>query len=112
MIAQSYSKNMGLYGERAGCASVVCSSDDARKRVDTQLRGIVRPMYSNPPKHGCYIAKGILGNTENYKNWEKELKMMSNRILDMRQALKAEVDRLGTPGTWNHIMEQIGMFTF
>merc|ERR1711879_805207 len=58
------------------------------------------------------IAKTILGDPMYYKAWVKELKMMSNRILQMRSELKAEVDRLGTPGTWNHIVDQIGMFTF
>jgi len=112
LIAQSYSKNMGLYGERVGCASVVCSDPASKKAADSQLRGVIRPMYSNPPKHGAYIAKRILGDPVYFKQWEVELKMMSDRILEMRKALKAEVDRLQTPGTWNHIMDQIGMFTY
>jgi len=112
LIAQSYSKNMGLYGERVGCASVVCRDLESTKAANSQLRGVIRPMYSNPPKHGCYIAKRILGNPEYFKMWEEELKMMSDRILEMRKLLKSEVDRLKTPGTWNHIMDQIGMFTY
>eukprot|EP00497_Spongosphaera_streptacantha_P005050 TRINITY_DN598_c0_g1_i1.p1 TRINITY_DN598_c0_g1~~TRINITY_DN598_c0_g1_i1.p1 ORF type:complete len:247 (-),score=37.85 TRINITY_DN598_c0_g1_i1:139-879(-) len=112
MIAQSYSKNMGLYGERVGCASVVCADQGSTKAADSQLRGVIRPMYSNPPKHGAYIAKRILGNPTYYQQWEKEMKMMSDRILEMRKMLKAEVDRLQTPGNWDHIMNQIGMFTY
>jgi len=112
MIAQSYSKNMGLYGERVGCASVVCADQESTKAADSQLRGVIRPMYSNPPKHGAYIAKRILGNPSYYQQWEKEMKMMSDRILEMRKMLKAEVDRLQTPGNWDHIMNQIGMFTY
>lgn len=112
LIAQSYSKNMGLYGERVGCASVVCADAASAKAADSQLRGVIRPMYSNPPKHGAYIAKRILGDANYYQAWEREMKMMSDRILEMRKALKAEVDRLGTPGSWNHIMDQIGMFTY
>ena len=30
----------------------------------------------------------------------------------MRKALKAKLDELKTPGTWNHITDQIGMFSF
>merc|ERR1712061_151740 len=62
--------------------------------------------------HGAYIAKRILGNELYFKAWEEELLMMANRILAMRKQLRAEVERLKTPGTWNHITEQIGMFTF
>jgi len=112
LISQSYSKNMGLYGERVGCASIVCKTAEAAKAAGTQLRGVVRPMYSNPPKHGAYIAKRILGNPQYYNAWKEELQDMSNRILEMRTMLRNEVERLGTPGTWNHITDQIGMFTF
>merc|ERR1719297_250043 len=48
-LAQSFAKNLGLYCERAGCASVMTSSPKAAKACMTQLCGIVRPMYSNPP---------------------------------------------------------------
>merc|ERR1712060_621725 len=37
LLAQSYAKNLGLYGERAGCASVICSSPEAAKAVMSQL---------------------------------------------------------------------------
>lgn len=37
---------------------------------------------------------------------------MSNRIIKMRKALYDELVRLGTPGTWNHIVDQIGMFSY
>jgi len=30
----------------------------------------------------------------------------------MRKALRSELERLGTPGTWNHITDQIGMFSY
>jgi len=112
VISQSFSKNLGLYGERAGCATVVCSSQQQRVAVDTQLRGVIRPMYSNPPKHGAYIVKGVLGNEVRYNQWLVELGGMSNRILAMRDLLRAALEQKGTPGTWNHITDQIGMFSF
>ena len=37
---------------------------------------------------------------------------MSSRILLMRAGLRERLEKLGTPGTWNHITEQIGMFSF
>jgi len=30
----------------------------------------------------------------------------------MRKALRSELEKLGTPGTWNHITDQIGMFSY
>lgn len=37
---------------------------------------------------------------------------MSSRIIEMRKALKAALEKLGTPGTWEHITSQIGMFSY
>ena len=37
---------------------------------------------------------------------------MSGRIIDMRNALRGKLEELETPGTWKHITEQIGMFSF
>merc|ERR1712242_666020 len=112
VCAQSYSKNLGLYGERVGCASVVCKTAAAAKNVQSQLCGIVRPMWSNPPKHGCYIVKKILNDPTLYKEWQVELKFMVRRILSMRSAIRKGLEGLRTPGTWNHITDQIGMFSF
>jgi len=112
VLCQSFSKNLGLYGERVGCASVVCLTSEARVACDTQLRGIIRPMYSNPPKHGCYIAKRVLTDPVRFEEWNVELKGMSDRILQMRTELRGALESKGAPGTWNHITDQIGMFSF
>jgi len=37
---------------------------------------------------------------------------MSQRIVDMRNALRGAIEAKGTPGTWNHVTDQIGMFTY
>lgn len=37
---------------------------------------------------------------------------MSNRIKDMRKGLHQRLLKLGTPGTWDHIVQQIGMFSY
>ncbi|XP_020101330.1 aspartate aminotransferase, cytoplasmic isoform X2 [Ananas comosus] len=60
LTAQSYAKNMGLYGERVGALSIVCRSADVAVRVESQLKLVIRPMYSNPPIHGASIVATIL----------------------------------------------------
>lgn len=37
---------------------------------------------------------------------------MSSRIIRMRQALYEALTELKTPGTWEHIIQQIGMFSY
>ncbi len=40
------------------------------------------------------------------------IKTMADRIISMRHGLRERLEKLGTPGTWNHITDQIGMFSF
>merc|ERR1719150_3147834 len=61
-LCQSFAKNLGLYGERIGMVHVVCSEKKAAEAVLSQLKLVVRPMYSNPPKHGAEIVMKILGD--------------------------------------------------
>ncbi|CAA3031300.1 aspartate aminotransferase, cytoplasmic [Olea europaea subsp. europaea] len=112
LIAQSYAKNMGLYGERVGALSIVCKSADVASRVESQLKLVIRPMYSNPPIHGASIVATILKDRNMYQEWIIELKAMADRIINMRHQLFDALRSRGTPGDWSHIIKQIGMFTF
>ena len=38
----------------------VCGSADVAVRVESQLKLVIRPMYSNPPLHGASIVATIL----------------------------------------------------
>ncbi|KAL8170744.1 hypothetical protein V2J09_022548 [Rumex salicifolius] len=112
LVAQSYAKNMGLYGERVGALSIVCKSSDVASRVESQLKLVIRPMYSNPPIHGASVVAKILGDRNMFDEWTVELKAMAERIMSMRQLLFDALRTRGTPGDWSHIVKQIGMFTF
>ncbi|KAI1845916.1 hypothetical protein JX265_011188 [Neoarthrinium moseri] len=116
VIAQSFAKNFGLYGERAGCFHVVTGpSPDAEKtitRIASQLAILQRSEISNPPLYGARIASTVLNDPKLYAEWEDNLRTMSGRIITMREKLRAKLEELKTPGKWNHITDQIGMFSF
>ncbi|KAG2334298.1 hypothetical protein Bca52824_005478 [Brassica carinata] len=112
LVAQSYAKNMGLYGERVGALSIVCKAADVAGRVESQLKLVIRPMYSNPPIHGASIVAVILRDRNLFNEWTLELKGMADRIISMRKQLFEALRARGTPGDWTHIIKQIGMFTF
>ena len=59
LLAQSFAKNMGLYGERVGAFTVVCADKDEAARVESQIKILIRPMYSNPPRHGARVATEV-----------------------------------------------------
>eukprot|EP00127_Corallochytrium_limacisporum_P000262 Clim_evm9s9 gene=Clim_evmTU9s9 len=112
LMAQSFAKNMGLYNERCGTLSVVCGTKDAASRVLSQLKATIRPMYSNPPAYGSRIVKTVLKDPELYAMWKRDVHTMAGRVLRMRATLYDHLKAHGTPGTWDHITSQIGMFTF
>ncbi|KAH8119817.1 glutamic oxaloacetic transaminase AAT1 [Phellopilus nigrolimitatus] len=111
-LAQSFAKNMGLYGERVGAFSLTTADPEEKARVDSQLKIVIRPMYSNPPVHGARVANTILSSPELYAQWESEVEGMAVRIISMRDKLYDTLVGLKTPGEWGHIKSQIGMFSF
>ncbi|TDZ35818.1 Aspartate aminotransferase [Colletotrichum spinosum] len=116
LIAQSFAKNFGLYGERAGCFHFVTApAPDAAEtttRIASQLAILQRSEISNPPLYGARVAATVLNDAKLFAEWEDNLRTMSGRIIEMRKVLRAKLEELGTPGTWNHITDQIGMFSF
>jgi aspartate aminotransferase len=116
VIAQSFAKNFGLYGERAGCFHYVASPSsgaaEITTRVASQLAILQRSEISNPPIYGARIASIVLNDAALFDEWQDNLRTMSGRIISMRKTLRAKLEELGTPGKWNHITDQIGMFSF
>uniref|UniRef100_A0A2K5ITR8 Aspartate aminotransferase n=1 Tax=Colobus angolensis palliatus TaxID=336983 RepID=A0A2K5ITR8_COLAP len=73
-LCQSYAKNMGLYGERVGAFTMVCKDADEAKRVESQLKILIHPMYSNPPLNGAQIAAKE-GSTHNWQHITDQIGM-------------------------------------
>ncbi|KJE98232.1 aspartate transaminase [Capsaspora owczarzaki ATCC 30864] len=112
ILTQSFAKNMGLYGERVGAFTVLCETAAEASAVLSQLKLIIRPMYSSPPINGARIATHILNTPELTAEWEGELKLMSGRIIEMRETLVKELKAAGSTKNWDFITKQIGMFCY
>ncbi|XP_076677191.1 glutamate oxaloacetate transaminase 1 [Andrena cerasifolii] len=112
MCTQSFAKNFGLYNERVGNLVVVMSDTKEMAQTKSQLTLIIRGMYSNPPNHGARIVATVLRNPDLFKDWKGHISEMSGRIKEMRKGLYERLIRLGTPGCWEHITDQIGMFSY
>jgi aspartate aminotransferase len=112
VVAQSFAKNIGLYGERIGALHVVCPDADTAKKVFSNVQIDIRAMYSNPPTFGARIVGRILKTPALYAEWVAELKAVAERIKKMRQLLYDALVANKAPGTWDHIVKQIGMFSY
>jgi aspartate aminotransferase, mitochondrial len=112
LLAQSFAKNFGLYGERVGTLSIVCGDVEQKQRILSEMRIIIRPMYSSPPKHGSSIIKTILSDGVLQAQYRLECAKMAARIQDMRAKLVVKLQEAGSVHDWSHITQQIGMFAF
>ena len=112
LLAQSFAKNFGLYGERVGTLSVVCKDTEEVERVMSQLKRIIRPMYSSPPIHGALIVTEVLSDDALRAQYYDECAQMAERIGGMRVRLREEIEAAGSEHDWTHVTDQIGMFAF
>lgn len=113
LVAQSFSKNIGLYGERCGALHIVTREADTASRITTQLADLTRGEISCTPIFGAKIAQRILADPALFAAWrDADLPTMAGRIIRMRELLHANLMQLGTPGDWSHIVSQIGMFSY
>jgi aspartate aminotransferase len=112
MLAQSFAKNFGLYGERCGTLSVVCKDAEQKEILTSQLKCVIRPMYSSPPKHGSSIVRTVLSDSGLTDQYYKECATMADRINTMRTRLVGALKDAGSTHDWSHVSEQIGMFAF
>jgi len=111
-ISQSFAKNFGLYGERVGALSFLTEDAKQAEAVESQLKILVRPQYSNPPITGARIVATVLGDPALNQQWRKEVKIMADRIIGMRQKLVSNLKTAGSTRNWSHITNQIGMFCY
>ncbi|KAI5920456.1 aspartate aminotransferase [Camillea tinctor] len=111
-VAQSFSKNFSLYGERVGAFHVLSRDPATKPAVQSQLVRIIRSEVSTSPAFGARIVATVLDDPMLRGEWHDDLKTMSSRIKSMREALLRELKRRGTPGSWDHIVSQIGMFSY
>ncbi|KXZ44764.1 hypothetical protein GPECTOR_62g879 [Gonium pectorale] len=112
VVAQSYSKNLGLYGERVGALVMVLNDKEAATRCLSQLKRLARALYSNPPTWGAKIAAEVVNDKELFDEWKGEMRGMAGRIERVRGELKTALDAKYPDKDWSFITRQIGMFSF
>ncbi|KAI5122083.1 hypothetical protein M0805_006065 [Coniferiporia weirii] len=113
LVCQSFAKNAGLYGERVGGLHVVAATKEVANKVRSQLSVLQRSEISNPPTYGARIMSLIMNDAELFGEWKRDIETMAERIISMRKELfRLLTEELKTPGNWEHIVNQIGMFSF
>ena len=100
-LSQSFSKNLGMYGQRVGCLHFGGSTPEETDRLFVAGKCISRIIWSWPSKHGVDIAKRVMQRHK--EQWFKEVHMMFDRLELMRKALVKNLKKLGSKKDWSHI---------
>jgi aromatic-amino-acid transaminase len=111
-IANSFSKSMSLYGERAGALSLVCSSAGEAELALGQLKATVRRNYSSPAIHAAGVVSKVLTVPALRASWEADVAAMRERILTMRRSLHATLCAKKPGRDFGYFLSQRGMFSY
>lgn len=112
IVANSFSKNFGLYRERAGALSLVFADKTQANAGMSQLLNVTRGLYSMPPAHGSAIVDIILHSSELSAQWRNELTQMRERISGLRVQLVAALNAQQDKRDFSFIARERGMFSF
>ncbi len=111
-IANSFSKSMSVYGERAGALSVVCADAAEADLVLGQMKATVRRNYSSPAIHAAGIIARVLGEPALRAAWEADVAAMRQRILAMRRSLHGVLQAKLPGRDFGYFLSQRGMFSY
>jgi aspartate aminotransferase len=108
-IAQSFSKNFGLYGERIGVLHVVALDPKAAANTTLLLTQLSRAEITSCPSYGARIVAEILGAPILFKQWLKDLVEMSERMKNMRLSMYQGLERRKVRGSWKHLLSDVSL---
>ena len=112
IVAASCSKNLGLYRERVGLASIVSRDADRAVTARSNLAQMARAIYSMPPDHGAAIVSCILHDEELRALWFDELNEMRDRLNGLRRLFSDKLGERGSPRDFSFFADERGMFSF
>ena len=112
LVCSSFSKNFNLYGERVGAITAVAPNPESLPGIHSQIKKVIRSMYSNPPTFGGSIVSTVFQDEVMKKQWLHELETMRLRINSMRKKLVQTLDDAIGDNRFDHILNQRGMFSY
>lgn len=112
LVANSYAKSLSMYRERCGALSVITGSSHEALAVTSQLKRIIRTMYSSPPSFGAQVVSLVLSDPELRALWITELEQMRLRICEMRELFTTTLAEVAPNTDFSFMKNQRGMFSF
>lgn len=101
-----------MYCQRVGALFVVDQNPAVKLRVGSQIKKIIRALYSNPPAHGAWIVAEVLRQKELKQLWQKDLEGMRHRLNMMRESLIQRLIAGARSLNFDYLRRHKGMFSF
>ena len=111
IIATSCSKNFGIYRERTGMLMVVSHDTSAKGLNQATLAYLNRQNFSFPPDHGARIVTMILNDDALRTDWMAEVEGIRTSLLELRNQLASELQRLSGSDRFGFLAQHRGMFS-
>lgn len=112
LIANSFSKNFGIYRERCGGMSIIAETPEEASNAFSIVGMAIRANYSMPPSHGAAVVYTIMSDESFHAEWEAEVATMRDRINDLRHKLVACLAKSSCSKDFSFIKDQRGMFSY
>lgn len=109
IVAATYGKAFGLYGERVGHLCMTTPNEITTNRLENQMKFLARAETGAQPRFGALIVSTILEDETLRRVWEWDLGVISQKLTARRKMLRAELERR-SKGNWSYVEEQKGMF--
>ncbi len=112
LIANSFSKNLSLYGERCGGLTAICADAGEAEHVLGQLKLAVRRSYSSPPMTAGLLVGEVLSDAELRQMWVAEVATMRERMRAVRHLLAEAIAARSNAVDVSFLTGQRGMFSY
>ncbi len=110
-IAQSCSKNFGLYRDRVGAAFAISRDASQTPIVQGNLNTLNRLNYSFPPDHGAALVAELCADPKLVDEWKTELESMRLEMLEKRRTLAEALRRETNSDRFDFVEHHRGMFS-
>lgn len=112
IIANSCSKNFGLYRERTGVVMVVSESAEKTHAAKSHILSAARKSYSMSPYHGGGIVGHLLSNEALTQEWKQELNDVRERMNKLRLGLAEGLNQAQSKMNFDFVARSSGMFCY
>ncbi len=112
LVANSCSKNFGMYRERTGVIMVVTENGRQTQAAKSHIMSAARRCYSMSPYHGAGVVGHLLNSPKLTAEWKSELNQVRERMNRLRVGLAEGLNAAQSRINFDFVSRSNGMFCY